>query len=258
MSYEIVYNRQFLKVDDKIIPLTLYGSNNCYEYNHITGKERRERGWHPMYLGRNTLPALPADKLMEHIRTMCNGYEHFMKNGKWVDDAGLIRFFEKGIKEAMTIEEMKEEYFFSGLHGHFSIWGGMNNTIENRMEISSTDKLREFLTLAQERLDNRAEKEEIYICIEYYSEEFKSKNPAVRYKTPKERLSDFYAIKVRGGYIMQVTSRRVRYASLCNKTKQFKTEKEANKYIQKLQEKFYGETFEVEHITVEKESGLCG
>lgn len=31
MSYEIVYNRQFLKIDDKIIPLVLYGSNNCYE-----------------------------------------------------------------------------------------------------------------------------------------------------------------------------------------------------------------------------------
>ena len=42
MSYEIVYNRQFLKVDDKIIPLVLYGSNNCYQYDYNTGKEKRE------------------------------------------------------------------------------------------------------------------------------------------------------------------------------------------------------------------------
>lgn len=248
MSYEIVYNRNFLKVDGKIIPLVLYGSNNCYQYDSITGKERREREWHPMYLGRNTNIALTPDKLLEHIRTCFNGYEHFVRNGKWVDDAGLMRFFEKGIKEAKTIEEMKEEYFFGGLHGYFSIWSGMNNTIENRMEISSTEKLREYLELAQKRLDNRAEKEEIYICLKYYEESFRAKNPTVRNRKPKERLTDFFAIKVGSGYLTQVTSRRIRYNVLCERTKQFKTEKEANKYIQKLQVKFTTVDFGVEHI----------
>lgn len=41
MSYSIVYNKQFLKIDDKIIPLVLYGSNNCYE-PLPNGRQRRE------------------------------------------------------------------------------------------------------------------------------------------------------------------------------------------------------------------------
>ena len=32
MSYEIVYNRAFIKTTRGIIPLLLTGSNNCYEY----------------------------------------------------------------------------------------------------------------------------------------------------------------------------------------------------------------------------------
>lgn len=44
MSYEIVYNKQFLKIDGKIIPLALYGSNNCYE-PLPNGRQRREREW---------------------------------------------------------------------------------------------------------------------------------------------------------------------------------------------------------------------
>lgn len=56
-------------------------------------------------------------------------------------DKGLIRFFQNGIKVAKTIEKLKEEYFFIRMHGYFSVWKGMNNTIENRVEINSGDAL---------------------------------------------------------------------------------------------------------------------
>lgn len=45
MSYEIIYDKQFIKVKDKFVPLVLWGSNNCYEYTY-NGRERRERGWY--------------------------------------------------------------------------------------------------------------------------------------------------------------------------------------------------------------------
>lgn len=45
MSYEIIYDKQFIKVKDKFIPMVLSGSNNCYEYDPYTGRERRERTW---------------------------------------------------------------------------------------------------------------------------------------------------------------------------------------------------------------------
>ena len=52
------------------------------------------------------------------------------------------------------------------------------------------------------------------------------------------------------GYLTQLTSRRIKYCSLCNSTKQFKKEKDANKYIDKLKNRCYV-TFEVEHIVKE-------
>jgi predicted nucleic acid binding AN1-type Zn finger protein len=56
MSYEIIYDKQFVKVDDngteKYIPMILCGSNNCYEIDY-KGRERRERNWFPF--GRNIL-----------------------------------------------------------------------------------------------------------------------------------------------------------------------------------------------------------
>jgi len=45
MSYEIIYDKQFVKVNDKtFIPMILAGSNNCYEWSP-SGKERRARSW---------------------------------------------------------------------------------------------------------------------------------------------------------------------------------------------------------------------
>lgn len=249
MSYEIVYNSQFLKIDGKIIPLVLHGSNNCYETLN-NGRQIRERNWNPLYIGINKPIAATEAEIMKEIESCCGGeyQDHFMQNGKWVDDKGLIRFFQNGVKNAKTIEELKDNYFFMGMYGYFSVWKGMGNIIENRVEISTSDDLRKFLDAAQNRLDRKTEKEEIYICLKYYNEKFESRVKPER-KT-KERLTDYFVIKVgnRDSYLVKQTSRRIRHTSLCNLTKQFKTEKEANKYVEKLIEKGFTCDFSVEHI----------
>ena len=252
MSYEIVYNKQFLKIDGKIIPLTLHGSSNCYE-PLPNGRQRREREWNAIYIGGSNKPIAATEaEIMKEIESCCDGgeyQEHFMQNGKWIDDKGLIRFFQNGIKNAKTIEELKEDYFFMGMYGFFSVWKGMDNTIENRVEINSSDDLQGFLNAAQNRLYNRAEKEGIYICLKYYNEKFESRVKPER--RVKERLTDYFAIKVgnRDSYLVKLTSRRIKHTSLCNLTKQFKTEREANKYVEKLNEKGFKIDFLVEHIT---------
>lgn len=252
MSYEIVYNKQFLKINGKIIPLTLHGSNNCYDVLP-NGRQRREREWDAIYIGgSNRQIAATESEIIKEIESCCDGgeyQEHFMQNGKWVDDKGLIRFFQNGIKNAKTIEELKEEYFFKGMYGYFSIWKDMDNTIENRVEINSSNDLRKFLDDAQERIDKRTEKEGIYICLKYCNEKFVSRVKPER--IAKERLTDYFAIKVgnNDSYLVKQTSRRIRHTSLCNLTKQFKTEREANKYVEKLNEKGFMCAFSVEHIT---------
>jgi len=249
MSYEIVYNRQFLRIDDKIIPLVLYGSNNCTQYRN--GRERRERDWYSMYFnGGNQMITATEDEILNTIQKYTGGeyQEHFMRNSKCVDDKGLIRFFNDGIKKAKTIEELKEEYFFTGLNGYFSIWKGMENTIENRVSIYSSEDLRKFLINCQERI-NKADQEIVYICLHYMNEEFKPR--VTKQKTTKERLTDFFAIKVFDKYYLtQLTAKRIKYTTLCHLTKQFKTEKEANRYLEKLVEKGFNSQLSVEHVIV--------
>lgn len=253
MSYSIVYNKQFLKIDGKIIPLVLYGSNNCYE-PLPNGRQRRERQWYSLYFnGANEQVAATEAEIMKRVKSYCDGgeyQEHFIQNGKWVDDKGLICFMQNGIKNAKTIEELKEDYFFRGMQGYFSVWKGMKNTIESVINIYSSDELRNFLEAAKDRLDNREEKEEIYICLKYYNEKFESKVKPGR--KVKERLTNYFAIKVgnRDSYLVKLTSRRIKHTSLCDLTKQFKTEKEANKYVGKLIEKGFKIDFTVEHIVV--------
>lgn len=253
MSYEIVYNKQFLKIDGKIIPLTLCGSSNVYE-PLPNGRQRREREWSAIYIGgSNRQIAATETEIMKEIESCCDGgeyQEHFMQNGKWVDDKGLIRFFQNGIKNAKTIEELKKDYFFMGMYGYFSIWKEMDNTIENRVEINSSDNLRDFLEVAQRRINNRTEKEGIYICLKYYNEKFEFRVKPE--KKTKEQLTDYFAIKIgnRDSYLVKLTSRRIKHTSLCNLTKQFKTEREANKYVEKLIERGFKIDFIVEHIVV--------
>ena len=107
MSYEIVYSKQFLKIDGKIIPLVLYGSSNCQQF--VNGKWRRSREWDAMYItGSNKSIVFTEKEIIKEIELCCDGgkyQEHFMYNGKFVDDKGLIRFFQNGIKNAKTIEQ---------------------------------------------------------------------------------------------------------------------------------------------------------
>jgi hypothetical protein len=67
MSYEILYDKCFIKADDKYLPMVLAGSNNCYQFDR-SARGRRVRSWF------NLTYACPDDKryateaeLLEHI-----------------------------------------------------------------------------------------------------------------------------------------------------------------------------------------------
>ena len=254
MSYEIVYDRKFLKVDDKIIPLALHGSNNCYQSTY-NGRWKRERNWSPIYINSNAMIALTEDELMEKINSICDGedYERFMRNGKWIKNKELITFFKNGIKLAKTIEEMNEEYYCGDLTGYFSIWSDeCNGKQENLVKINSSDDLRQFLINAQIKLnekDAKDTKECVYICLRFDSDNI---TPRVKKKKKaKERLTDYYAIylKSSGGYLTRLTRGRMWSSHYTHMVKQFPTEKEALRYIKKYNLEYrFNETFDIQHI----------
>ena len=105
MSYTIMYGKQFLKTSRGIIPLALHGDNNVTEY--VRGREMRERHW-SVYA--NDKIEFTPDEYLDYLNTFCgNEYqEHFYANGKFVYDKGLITWAKNGIREALTIEEIRK------------------------------------------------------------------------------------------------------------------------------------------------------
>jgi len=114
MSYTLVYDKKFLKTKNGYITLVLAGSSNCYNVRY-DGREVRERSWCAFNYAEQ--PKSEADIMaMVHSELPSTYGQHFMYNGKWVNDKGLVNFVQSGIKNALTLEELIGKYLVFGLH----------------------------------------------------------------------------------------------------------------------------------------------
>lgn len=171
MSYEIVYDRRFIRTPLGITPLILAGSSNCYE-PLPNGRERRERNWSVLF----NLPAASEEELMNAVLSCCGGefQEHFKWYGKYVNDAGFVAFIRNGIANALTLEELDEYARCGSLRCGLSIWD-KNNDGKNRRElehsVQTTDELVHWITDAKERVADRSEREEIYYSMGFFGRE---------------------------------------------------------------------------------------
>lgn len=121
MSYAIEYERQFIRSDKGITPCWLAGDNNVYEPSYRGKAERRARSWSVFY----NLLATTEEAILEAIQPSLGGYgEHWIRGGKWVDDAGLIRWVKSGCKSAATVEEILANNRGCGVSVHCfaSVW----------------------------------------------------------------------------------------------------------------------------------------
>ena len=131
MSYEIIYDKQFIKVKDSYVPMVLSGSSNCYEYGN-NGKERRARSWFPFRLSNNVLinneiakryweascndivdrhidRFVDRKSLMDKVKSSFGYYTGIYINGNRKTTYGNISgIFKTGIEKALTIEQLKE------------------------------------------------------------------------------------------------------------------------------------------------------
>ena len=131
MSYEIIYDKQFIKVKDSYVPMVLSGSSNCYEYGN-NGKERRARSWFPFRLSNNLFINNEIAKrywedscndivdryierfndrknFMDEVKSSFGYYTGIYINGNRKTTYGNINgIFKTGIEKALTIEQLKE------------------------------------------------------------------------------------------------------------------------------------------------------
>lgn len=148
MSYEIVYDKQFIKLpNNNYIPLLFWGSNNCTEWSP-NGGERRARSWSPYTYH-------CGNKLFNTEENILNSVEQFRNSikdsnqddysdknfGFWSSIAigskgthrttyGMYKgMFKTGIKKALTVEELLdfnvhvtlESYSYEDVYSEFNV-----------------------------------------------------------------------------------------------------------------------------------------
>lgn len=122
MSYDIMYDRQCVNVNGKVIMMLLSGDNRTTTFSY-SGREKRLREWWMYNPAGEAFMVTPAE-FMDVIRRLFNDPQHqrFMYSGKFLYDSDVVRFFEKSIKDALTIEEMNIQGAFVSLHARLYGW----------------------------------------------------------------------------------------------------------------------------------------
>ncbi|MDR0286714.1 MAG: hypothetical protein LBI03_03265 [Clostridiales bacterium] len=265
MSYSIIYGRQFLRAEDKFIPLVISGCNNDWEIDY-SNKRRRSKNWHPMMKNLNSTPLLTSNEIMDEVQIRLGNDEHFMWHSHWADDSAYIAFFKNGIKNASTLEELQglalnphEVY----LHCYLSVWckdgtGESKNTVESQKNIYSTEELLAYMNEVSIRIKNKKQNEtSIYVNIEFPYDKAVKYPKEIRKRKPAERLdSNYWVIKVNRKtgdkfFIAKLSAQSLRYAHTVEGAKQFKTQAIAKKWVSDKDIKIrFGniEGFEFHHI----------
>lgn len=117
MSYEIIYDKQFIKTkDNKFIPMTYMGSNNCTEMHG--NRERRVRDWSPLI---NAMPILTREELLTYWKDYMDGHMEDYSVGKenilWgmgIRIGGkstyndMLNFLNTSMDKAISFDQLKE------------------------------------------------------------------------------------------------------------------------------------------------------
>ena len=272
MSYTILYAKQFIKIDENhVIPFILQGDNNVYESDR-----KRARDWGNSYAFTKTMITSNA-ALMQEVEKLkldtierCNEYIKEYDE-TWAYDEkrfgyhtgiaiggnhttkttfGMFKnFYANGIKDAKTIEELRELNCSIGMRVYR--WREEDITskgLEIKPDVmfmtteEAVNKIKEY--------EDYYEGHDIYLYLFAYGMDraiAKLKKP----KQPKQKVKvdHYYRIDTPFGYFLKNTKNGFRYGTWS--AKPFRTEKDALKVITKLQMKFPDYNFKPELVQKE-------
>lgn len=168
MGYTIVYDRLFIRAGDKYVPLCLYGSNNVTV--NVNGREVRERRWE-LFSYCDEMIFADKDSLMREVRDRHTSErsKNFKFRSKWLENAAVIRFFENGIKNAVTIEGVRQCRNDESLHAKLACWPKDGSWKRTNFEkyLHTSDELVDWLSEAKDlkaKMLSTGEWSSIYIC----------------------------------------------------------------------------------------------
>ena len=198
MSYEIIYNSVFLKSSAGITPCILSGSNNCYDADN----RRRSRDWSVFF---NELADTPENIMAKALNMTGGTYqEHWKSNGKWVDDAGVLRFFRNGIQNACTLEELLDanrDQYVGSAYCTLHVWANLDHeTIPSNMSqyVRTTEDLDKWIDLVKPYMEEQRHlKKHVYPIITFSCE-------TLHKPRAKRELTGNVVLKRKGTYLFKI------------------------------------------------------
>ena len=277
MSYEIIYDKQFVKVNDKVfIPMILSGSNNCTEYSP-SGRERRSRSWFNFgyllgYAIAGSMEQMLEKQEEERKERMKSedysdkyfgSYSGLKINGTPASYGAYKGIVKTGCQKALTIEQLAEENVYLNIHTYNS-----NDTIEELKKqglepISftprTTEQLEDFIKNVEPKYKGKKEGN-LYIS---FSGMYESTPKRIRRKYFAKKKAEKQEVKSLIGYTVKITDIEkeatigylysyrgggFRYTPYNTSGKQFLNKKDADKLAKEMNKRRKQFRFTVEQV----------
>lgn len=272
MSYTILYAKQFIKIDENnVIPFILQGDNNVYESDR-----KRAKDWGNSYMfNKNIITSNEA--LMQEIERLkldtierCDDYVK-QYDETWAYDEkrfgyhtgiaiggnhttkttfGMFKnFYANGIKDAKTIEELRELNCSIGM----KVYRWKDSDITDKGIEIKTDVM---FTSTEQAVEKIKEYEEYYkghnvylFLFSYGMDRAIAKLKKPKQPKQKEKVDHYFRIDTPFGYFLKNTKNGFRYGTWS--AKPFRTEKDAKRSLDTLQKKFPQHNFTIELVQKE-------
>lgn len=241
MSSEIYYDRAFIRVGDRFIPVVNHGSSNCFDFD-AHGREVPEKHWSVLnytFHGRQLFTE-------EEIRQIAAVYEAANSDNRdgirksrnrsfGVGEFG--RWIMNGMKTAHTVEEYRA-------CGNTVVVVEYTEPIWKKHVVYTTEKLLDKLN----DLDGNP------ISVSFWDDRTVTHPPTRRKNDLLKHndLTEYYVLRAAQGFFVKRSSRRIWFARKIPPTaasvRKFGTEKVAQRYLDD-NAKFFAEiAFQIEHI----------
>lgn len=225
MSSEIFYDKAFIRIDDRYIPVVNHGSSNCFDFDY-RGREIPEKHWSVLNYTRRDSQIFTAEE-MHHIAEVYEAISMGNRGGtrksrnRSFEEGEFGRWILAGMKSAHTVEEYTK-------YGNTVVVIDYAEPFWKKYCVSTTEELLGKL----EELTGRS------ISVSFWDDRHVTHPPMRRKGQPTDfsLLSEFYVLRADAGYFVKRNGRRIWLVRTMPTNlrfiRKFKTEKAAQKYLE--------------------------
>lgn len=241
MSSEIFYDKAFILVGDKYIPVVNHGSSNCFDFDR-RGREIPEKYWSVLnypHTGRVLFTA-------EEVREIAAAHEESNRNNRGGTRKSRNRSFEEGEFGRWILAGMKSAHTVEDYRKH-------GNTV-TVVDYSHEHWQRHCVSTTEELLDKLEELSGHRVTVAFLDDRHVTHPPMRRKGKPTDysALPEYYVLQSVYGYFSKRSCRRiwfVRCQPPCSSmVRKFKKENDAQKYLEDNRDIFEKYAFQVECV----------